>query len=65
MRQRELDDRQAEADACMVGADPLAAALKRLDKRGNQLWIERLASVLDGERPIPRISAVSMAAGYH
>jgi hypothetical protein len=35
-----LDDCQAEADACMVGAYAFGAALKRLDKGGNQLWVE-------------------------
>jgi hypothetical protein len=33
-----LDDCQAEADACVVGAYAFAAALKRLGKRGDQLW---------------------------
>ncbi len=32
-----VDDRQTETDACMVGADAFGAALKRLDKGGNQL----------------------------
>jgi hypothetical protein len=32
----------------MVGADPVGAALKRLDKRGYQLSGELLAGVLDG-----------------
>jgi hypothetical protein len=27
-----LDDRQAEAGACVVGADAIGAALKRLDE---------------------------------
>ena len=44
-----LDDRQAEADARVVGAYALGAALKRLGKRGNQLRGELLAGVLDGE----------------
>jgi hypothetical protein len=44
-----LDDRQAEADACVVGAYALAAALKRLAKRGEQLWGELPAGVLDSE----------------
>jgi hypothetical protein len=34
-----LDDRQAEADTCVVGAYAFGAALKRLGKRGNQLWV--------------------------
>jgi hypothetical protein len=35
-----FDDCQAEADTdtCVVGAYAFGAALKRLDKRGNQLW---------------------------
>ena len=44
-----LDDRQAEADACVVGAYAFGAALKRLDERGHQLWGECLAGVLDRE----------------
>jgi transposase len=40
---------QAEADTCLVGAYAFGAALKRLDKRGNQLWGELLAGVLDSE----------------
>jgi hypothetical protein len=44
-----LDDRQAEADACVVGAYAFGAAKKRLGKRGNYLWGELLAGVLDGE----------------
>ena len=32
-----LDDRQAEPDTCVVGADAFGAALKRLDKSGHQL----------------------------
>ena len=44
-----LDDGQAEADTCVIGAYALGAALKRLDKRGDQLWGELLAGVLDRE----------------
>jgi putative ABC transport system permease protein len=44
-----LDDCQAEADTCVIGAYPLAAAEKRLDKRGSSLSGERLAGVLDRE----------------
>jgi hypothetical protein len=44
-----VDDREAEANACVVGAYALGAALKRLGKRGHQLWGELLAGVLDGE----------------
>src|SRR4029453_14294926 len=42
-----LDDCQAKADTCMVPAYAFRAALKRLGKRGNQLWSELLAGVLD------------------
>ena len=45
-----VDDRQAEADTCVVGAYAFGAALKRLGKRGDQLWGELLAGVLDRER---------------
>ena len=34
-----LDDCQAEADACVVGAYAFGAAEERLDKRGNRLWL--------------------------
>ena len=44
-----FDDCQAEADTCVVGAYAFGAALKRLGKRGNQLWGELLAGVLDSE----------------
>ena len=44
-----LHDRQAEADARVIGAYALAAALKRLRECGNQLRVEPLAGVLDGE----------------
>ena len=44
-----LDDRQAEADAGVVGADAFGAALERLDERGDQLRGELLAGVLDRE----------------
>jgi hypothetical protein len=43
------DDGQAEADTRGVGGNTFGATLKRLDKRGNQLWGELLASVLDSE----------------
>ena len=49
-----FDDRQAEADACVVGANAFGAALKRLDKRGHQFWGECLAGVLDRQCPQPR-----------
>jgi hypothetical protein len=42
-------DCQAEADACVVGAYAFGAALKWFGKRGNQLWGELLAGVLDCE----------------
>ena len=35
-----LDDCQAEADTCVVGAYALGAAKKRLGKRGDYLWGE-------------------------
>ena len=44
-----FDDRQAEADTCVVGVYAFGAALKRLDERGDQLWGELLAGVLDRE----------------
>ena len=42
-----LDDCQAEADACVVGAYAFGAALKRLGERGDQLRRELLTGVLD------------------
>jgi len=44
-----LDDRQAEADACVVGAHAFGAAKKRLGEHRHELWGELLAGVLDGE----------------
>src|SRR5829696_3828328 len=44
-----FDDCQAEADTCVVGGYAFGAANKRLDKRGNYLWGELLAGVLDSE----------------
>ena len=41
-----FDDCQAEAGTCVVAAYAFGAALKRLGKRGNQLWSELLAAVL-------------------
>src|SRR5437764_954568 len=52
-----LDDCQAEAYACVVGAYAFAASLKRLGKRGSQLWGELLAGVLDGEHHARGVSA--------
>ena len=52
-----LDDRQAEADARVVGAHALGAALERLGERGDQLRGERLAGVLDGEHHALGVSA--------
>ena len=52
-----VDDCQAEADACVVGAYALRAALKRLGKRGDQLWGELFAGVLDGEHHTLGMSA--------
>ena len=44
-----FDDRQAEADTCVIGAYAFGAAEKRLGKCGNYLRGELLAGVLDGE----------------
>ena len=33
-----LDDGQAEADTCVVGAYAFGAAMKRFGKRRDQLW---------------------------
>jgi hypothetical protein len=44
-----LDDRQAEPDARLIGADPLGAALERLGQRGGELRFDPLAGVLDGQ----------------
>src|SRR3954471_3060731 len=44
-----LDDRQAEADTCVIGAYASGAALKRLPKRGDHLGGGHLARVLYGE----------------
>src|SRR3954453_7900055 len=52
-----LDDRQAEADACVVGAYASAAARKRLGQRGDQVLGETLARVLDGEHHAVGVSA--------
>jgi hypothetical protein len=52
-----LDDCQAEADTCVVGAYAFGAAKKRLGKRGNELWGELLAGVLDGEHAPLGVSA--------
>jgi hypothetical protein len=52
-----LDDRQAEADTRVVCAYASASALKRLGKRGNQLWGELLAGVLDREHHTGGVNA--------
>src|SRR4029078_1219219 len=44
-----LDNRQPEADASVIGADPFRAAENRLRKRGDYVWSELFAGVLDGE----------------
>ena len=44
-----LDDRQSEADTCVVGADALGAALERFGERRDLLCAERVAGVLDRE----------------
>src|SRR5215469_2296443 len=51
-----LDDRQAEADTDVVGAYAFGAAKKRLGKRGDDLWGELLAGVLDGEHRALRVN---------
>src|SRR5215218_5351711 len=52
-----LDDRQAEADTGVVGGDAFGAAKKWLDQRGNDLWGELLAGVLDREQHTLGVSA--------
>src|SRR5205823_13322643 len=52
-----LDDWQAEADACVIGAYAPGAALKRLGKRGQQLRRELLAGALDGEHSTAGLNA--------
>jgi hypothetical protein len=44
-----VDDRQAEADAGVIGASAFGAALERLGKRRSYVWGELLAGVLDTE----------------
>ena len=44
-----FDDCQAEPDTCVVGAYAFGAAKERLGERGNDVWGELLAGVLDGE----------------
>src|SRR5688500_9186996 len=52
-----LDDRQAEADARVVGADPSGAAAKGLVERGDQRWGELVARVLDREHHAAGLNA--------
>ncbi|HEX3279055.1 MAG TPA: hypothetical protein VHR40_11070 [Thermoleophilaceae bacterium] len=52
-----LDDRQAEPDSRVVGTDAFRAALERLGERGNHLWGELLAGVLDGEHDTLGVNA--------
>jgi hypothetical protein len=52
-----LDDRQAEADAGVVAVDAFGAAPERLREGRDQVRIELLARVLDGERHAPALSA--------
>src|SRR5207248_2947489 len=52
-----LDDCQAEADTCVVGAYAFGATKKRLDKRGNELWVELLAGALDRQYRILGVNA--------
>ena len=44
-----LDDRQAEADTCMVTAYAFGTALERFGERRDQLWSELVAGVLHSE----------------
>ena len=55
-----LDDREAEADARLVGVDAFGAAQERLGEGGDQLGGELLAGVLDGEH-----RTVGVSAGRH
>lgn len=52
-----LDDGQAEADACVVGAHALGAALEWFRERRGQLWGERRAGVFDREHHSPGADA--------
>jgi hypothetical protein len=52
-----LHDRQAEPHTCVVGAYAFGAAKKRLGKRGNYLWGELLAGVLDREHHAVGVNA--------
>ena len=52
-----VNDRQAEADACVVTANARGAALERLGQCANELRGELLAGVLDGELDAPGVSA--------
>ena len=51
------DNCQTEANARVVGAYALRAALKRLGERRDHLWREGLARVLDGEGGAVRSNA--------
>jgi hypothetical protein len=44
-----LDDRQAEADTCVVGAYAFGAALERFGECRDQLWADLPTGVFDGE----------------
>jgi hypothetical protein len=52
-----VDDCQAQADTCVVGAYAFGAANKRLGTRGNYLWGDLLAGVLDDEHRTVLLSA--------
>ena len=41
-----FDDRQAEADACVVGANAFGAAPERFGEGRDQLWSERVSGIL-------------------
>jgi hypothetical protein len=45
-----VDDGQAEAGAYALGVDAFGAATQRFDQRGEPLWGELVASVLNSER---------------
>ena len=45
-----VDDGEAETYACVIAVDTFFAALERFDQGGDDLWSERLAGILDGER---------------
>src|SRR3981081_2158916 len=56
---------QAEDDTCMVGAYAFGAATKRIAKRGNELWSELLAGVLDREHHILGVNAANRSLAIY